>query len=106
MQVIALAENVAADAIANQASVALSTTPFLPGRVVVGQITFSGNYAAAGVVKIQSSPDNAAWTDQLTANTINDKEGNVTLDAYMRAACTAAGTAASKYSAYLLAAAS
>lgn len=106
MQVLALAENAAADAIAAQAAVVLSATPFYPGRQVVGSIFFSGNYAAAGTVKIQSSPDNVVWTDQLVAAAIVGRDGNVTLDTYMRANCTVAGTAASKYSAYLYAAAS
>ena len=106
MQVLALAENVAADAVAAQVGVALLNTPFLPGRQVVGEISFSGNYAVAGTIKIQSSPDNATWTDQLVAATINAKEGDVATDNYMRANCTAAGTAASKYSVYLFAAAS
>lgn len=106
MQTLALAENVAADAVANQAWVVLSATPFLPGRQVTGSIFFSGNYAAAGTVKIQSSPDQAAITDQLVANAVVGRDGNVTLDVNMRAACTVAGTAGSKYSAYLYAAAS
>lgn len=103
MQVLALAENAAADAVATQAWVVLNATPFLPGRQVTGSIFFSGNLAAAATIKIQSSPDQAAITDQLVCSTIVGKDGNVTLDTNMRANCTAAGTAGAKYSAYLYA---
>ncbi|MGH3632693.1 MAG: hypothetical protein ACRDTS_01050 [Mycobacterium sp.] len=102
MQSLALAENIAADAVAAQAGVALTATPFYPGRSVVGVVVYSGNMAAAATVKIQSAPDNATWTDQLTSSTLVGKFGVVGTDNYMRANCTAAGTAGSKYSAYLL----
>jgi len=105
MKIIALAENAAADAVAAQAWVQCAQTPFLPGFTVVGGIYFSGNLAAAGTFKIQSCPDQgvSAITDQMVCNTIIGKEGAVTLDNYMRANCTGAGTAGSKYSAYLYA---
>jgi hypothetical protein len=104
MQSLALAENAAADAVAAQAGVQLLNTPFYPGRTCVGVVIYSGNMAAAATVKIQSCPDNfvAAATDQLTSSTLVGKVGTVGTDNYMRANCTAAGTAGSKYSAYLL----
>lgn len=103
MQALALAENVAADAVAAQAWVALSTTPFYPNRGCVGVICVSSDMAAAATIKIQSSPDDGTTVnDQLTQASLVTKMGSIGTDGYMRANCTVAGTAGSKYSAYLL----
>ncbi|HVC17701.1 MAG TPA: hypothetical protein VNE18_10410 [Rhodanobacter sp.] len=103
MQALVLAQDVAFGAAA-VAAVELTATPFYPGRQVVGVITLSSDTAgAAGVIKIQSSPDNATWTDQLVAaaGPHGDTIGNVATDTYMRANQTVAYTAG-KFSAYLL----
>jgi len=97
-----LADVVAGTATAED-SVQSNKTPFLPGRMVEAYINVSSTVGDGNaVVKIQSSPDDTAWTDVLIGGGVSDKVGMVKCDKYMRATVTtAAGTTAGVYSAYL-----
>ena len=104
MQSLTLAENVAFG-VAAQPGVQLTTTPFYPGRSCVAVVSLSpASTGAAGVIKVQSSPDNATWTDQLVCpvGLIPDLSRTIQTDTYMRANQTVAYTAGT-YSVYLLA---
>lgn len=97
-----LADNVAGSAGA-ESSVESNKTPFLPGRKASAHIELGGATGSVPSIKIQSSPDDSAWTDVLELVQLNgNKVGDVTLDKHMRVTvATAAGSSDGRYSAYL-----
>lgn len=89
-------------AAAAQATVDLGDkTPFATGFNAVAVIAQEGG-TGAFVAKIQTSPDNAAWTDVLTVNGAGPTAmQEVTLQRYVRLDVSTAGTAGTA-NAYLL----
>lgn len=92
-----IAINIDATAVAAQAGVDLAgVTPYGRGFNAVGIIHGNDLVAgAAGVAKIQTSPDNSTWTDAVvtTAGVKCAKYGQFALDRYVRANVTVAWTA-------------
>lgn len=103
MQILQIASKVSCATAAAQAGVAISgATPFLVGRNVLAKVNFDNAATTGVVVKIQTSPDNATWTDALTTDgSTASNEGMITLDAYVRTNVITAGTAG-VFNAYLI----
>lgn len=105
MNLKTLGTDVDATAVAAQTAVDLAnTTPWSNGFTAIGVILFSNTVAgAAGVAKIQTSPDNSTFTDAVAnaAGVKASKYGEVTLARYVRLNVTVAWTAGT-VSAYLL----
>lgn len=107
MTIKVLGQNVDANAVAAQTAVQLTTSPFAPltgGRKAAAFIVLDpGATAGSGVAKIQTSPDNSAWTDALTLTGLGSAAAEITLDEYVRLNVTGAYGAGSLVTAYLLA---
>lgn len=102
-KLLTLATAVAATGTVAQTGVSTQATPFAPGHNAVVEIACTGVTGTPTIV-IQTSPDNSTWTTVATLNVITRSgfQAEITLDKYIRANQTAAGSAGT-YDAYLTA---
>lgn len=100
-KLLTLATAVAATGTVAQTGVATTATPFAPGMNAVVQINTTG-LTGTPTILIQTSPDNSTWTTVATLNVITRSgfRAEITLDKYVRANQTVAGSAGT-YDAYL-----
>lgn len=92
MKTLILGTAVNAAAVAAQTGVLCNATPFLAGRDVVARIRKEG-VTGSPTIKIQSSPDNSTWTDEVSTTTLTDVVANIKCGQYMRLNVTVAGGA-------------
>lgn len=93
-KLLTLGAAVSAAAAAAQASQATDETPFAQGFNAIAEIVLTG-VTGAPTIKIQTSDDDAAWTDVLTVSALtrNVVKAEVALKKHVRLNVTAAGTA-------------
>jgi hypothetical protein len=100
MKVLNLAVAVSGTAVAAQAAVELTATPFVAGRDVVGVIAPVGMGGTPSVT-IEGSDDGTTWVVLATNTTLGLQMVNLVLRAFMRFNVGTVGTGGT-YNAYLL----
>lgn len=100
-KLLTLATAVAATGTVAQTGVATQQTPFSPGFNAIVNINSTG-VTGTPTILIQTSPDNSTWTTVATMNVITRSgfQQEITLDKYVRANQTVAGSAGT-YDAYI-----
>lgn len=100
MKALTLASAVSGTAVAAQAAVSLTATPFLAGRDVVAVVNPIG-ITGTPTILIQGSDDNTTWTTLATHTSLGSTMYNVVARRYMRTNVTVA-SGAGTFNAYLL----